>query len=149
MYEFAIDTQDKPAFYADLAAAADALTGGERDGIANMANVAALIWQTLPDLNWAGFYRRVGGRTGSRPVPGQAGLHPHRARQGRLRRRGCDARDAAASRTSTPFPATSPATRQSASELVVPLVVDGRLLGGARSRQPEPAAGSIGRCRGL
>ena len=29
--------------------------------IANMANVAALLWEGLPDLNWAGFYRNVGG----------------------------------------------------------------------------------------
>ena len=57
MYDFAID----PArLYDDLADALEALTAGEPDGIANMANAAALIWQYLPDLNWAGFYRRVG-----------------------------------------------------------------------------------------
>ena len=61
MYDFAADpTQPKPELYRELAAAADALTAGERDGIANMANVAALIWQFLPELNWAGFYRAIG-----------------------------------------------------------------------------------------
>jgi L-methionine (R)-S-oxide reductase len=47
--------------YAALADAAAALVAGERDPIANMANIAALIWQFVPDLNWAGFYRQVGG----------------------------------------------------------------------------------------
>lgn len=40
-----------------LCEAARALTADEPDGIANMANVAALLWEFLPDLNWAGFYR--------------------------------------------------------------------------------------------
>lgn len=59
MYAFDIDTADKTELYRDLAAALDALTADEPDAIANMANVAALIWQYLPDLNWAGFYRNV------------------------------------------------------------------------------------------
>ena len=61
MYDFAADpTQPKPELYRELAAAADALTAGESDGVANMANVAALMWQFLPELNWAGFYRAIG-----------------------------------------------------------------------------------------
>ncbi|MGH8445362.1 MAG: GAF domain-containing protein [Solimonas sp.] len=52
----AIDPADKPAFYAELALQAGALFHGERDRIANAANLSALIWLTLPDLNWAGFY---------------------------------------------------------------------------------------------
>ncbi|HWK41026.1 MAG TPA: GAF domain-containing protein [Croceibacterium sp.] len=51
----------KTELYRELLAAADALTGDEPDGIANMANLAALVWQLVPDLNWAGFYRMVGG----------------------------------------------------------------------------------------
>ena len=51
----------KPEAYRQLREAADALTAGEPDGVANMANVAALLWDFLPDLNWAGFYRMVGG----------------------------------------------------------------------------------------
>lgn len=62
MYDFAADpSQPKPELYRELVAAAEALTEGESDGVANMANVAALIWQFLPELNWAGFYRAVGG----------------------------------------------------------------------------------------
>ena len=51
----------KGRFTADLLAALDALTAGESDGIANMANAAALLWEALPEINWAGFYRNVGG----------------------------------------------------------------------------------------
>ena len=50
------DPADKPAFYSELAVQAQALLHGERDRIANAANLAALIWMSLPDLNWAGFY---------------------------------------------------------------------------------------------
>ncbi len=50
----------KPELYRELLAAADALTAGESDAVANMANVAALLWEFLPDVNWTGFYRVVG-----------------------------------------------------------------------------------------
>ena len=49
--------QDPLETYRELANAVDALTMGEPDAVANMANVAALLWEFLPDLNWAGFYR--------------------------------------------------------------------------------------------
>ncbi|WP_109357268.1 GAF domain-containing protein [Sphingorhabdus sp. EL138] len=58
MYDFSISADQSPdILYDDLATAARALTDGESDAIANMANVSALIWQYVPDLNWAGFYR--------------------------------------------------------------------------------------------
>ena len=58
MYQFAPDAGvAKADLYRDLCSAAAALIAGERDTVANMANVAALIWQFVPDLNWAGFYR--------------------------------------------------------------------------------------------
>ncbi len=61
MYDFQADIdQPKSQFYRELAAAADALTAGEPDAVANMANVAALVWQLVPELNWAGFYRAIG-----------------------------------------------------------------------------------------
>ena len=58
MYDFkpAAATSSE-ALYRDLLSAADALTADEPDSVANMANVAALLWEFLPDLNWAGFYR--------------------------------------------------------------------------------------------
>src|SRR3546814_19297007 len=51
-----VSTSDR---YRQLCEAADALTHGEHDPVANMANVAALLREFLPDLNWAGFYRLV------------------------------------------------------------------------------------------
>ena len=51
----------KPALYAELHAQARALFAGERDATANAANLAALLFHQMPDLNWAGFYRMKGG----------------------------------------------------------------------------------------
>lgn len=60
MYDYRPAEQTgKAQLYDDLVSAADALTAGESDAIANMANVAALLNDFLPDLNWAGFYRMV------------------------------------------------------------------------------------------
>ena len=60
MYAFEIDQNaPKVQLYDDLHSAALALVDGEADSVANMANVAALIGQYLPGLNWAGFYRMV------------------------------------------------------------------------------------------
>ena len=71
MYDFRIEAKDKADFYRQLAAAADALTAGEPDAVANMANVAALLWETMPDLNWAGFYRNAGGELVLGPFQGR------------------------------------------------------------------------------
>ena len=61
MFAFAADPmQPKSEFYRELVAAAAALTEGENDAVANMANAAALLWQLVPGLNWAGFYRALG-----------------------------------------------------------------------------------------
>jgi L-methionine (R)-S-oxide reductase len=53
-------TVSKPDLYRDLAKQLGALFAGETDRIANAANMAALIYHGLPDLNWAGFYFRRG-----------------------------------------------------------------------------------------
>ncbi|MFC4726723.1 GAF domain-containing protein [Coralloluteibacterium thermophilus] len=47
---------DKTEQYAELAAQAQALLHGERDRVANAANLSALVYHALPDLNWVGFY---------------------------------------------------------------------------------------------
>ena len=46
----------KAELYASLAAQLRSLLAGERDSVANMANFAALLFHSLPDLNWSGFY---------------------------------------------------------------------------------------------
>jgi len=50
------DFRNKDADYASLAEELNGLLAGETDFIANAANAAALLFDTLPDINWAGFY---------------------------------------------------------------------------------------------
>lgn len=73
MYHFSVNSDlSKSEHYRELAAAAQALVAGEPDSVANMANLAALIWQFVPDLNWAGFYRVVDGGLVLGPFQGKA-----------------------------------------------------------------------------
>jgi len=46
----------KTQLYEDLAVQAGAMLEGEKDSVANAANLVSLIWHILPDVNWAGFY---------------------------------------------------------------------------------------------
>lgn len=62
---------DAATRYAELAAQAQALLAGEHDRIANAANLAALIWWGVPDLNWAGFYFYDGAELVLGPFQGQ------------------------------------------------------------------------------
>ena len=71
MYDFKIEAADKATLYRDLSSALEGLIGDETDPIANMANAAGLIWESLPDLNWAGFYRNVGGELVLGPFQGR------------------------------------------------------------------------------
>jgi GAF domain-containing protein len=128
MYDFKIAAADKAELYRQLNRAADALTDGEPDAVANMANVAALLWETLPDLNWAGFYRNVGGELVLGPFQGRAaciripfgkGVCGAAAATGEVQ---C-IDDVHA------FPGHIACDAASASELVVPLVHEGELLG--------------------
>ena len=73
MYTFEIDTTvPKSEVYAEMVRSADALTSGEPDAVANMANIAALLWEYLPDVNWTGFYRVVDGELVLGPFQGKA-----------------------------------------------------------------------------
>ncbi|HZU50949.1 MAG TPA: GAF domain-containing protein [Sphingomicrobium sp.] len=71
MYDFKIAAADPASMYRDLSSALTGLIAGEPDPIANMANAAALIWETLPNLNWAGFYRNIGGELVLGPFQGR------------------------------------------------------------------------------
>ncbi len=71
MFQFAVSSGTKEELYRDLLNAADAVTANEPDPVANMANVAALIWEYLPDLNWAGFYRMIDGELVLGPFQGK------------------------------------------------------------------------------
>lgn len=128
MYDFDIAAGSKAELYRDLHAALDALTAGEPDAIANMANAAALIWQVLPDLNWAGFYRNVGNELVLGPFQGKAACIRIPFGKGV-----CGA--AAAMRTTQlvadvhAFPGHIACDAASNSELVVPVVHNGALIG--------------------
>ena len=49
-------TGDKAVQYAQLLAQCEALVNGERHRVANAANLSALLFNNLPDINWLGFY---------------------------------------------------------------------------------------------
>ena len=72
MHDIRIAAADAEELYRDLLGAIDSLTAGEADGVANMANAAAVLWQYLPDLNWVGFYRMVDGELVLGPFQGKA-----------------------------------------------------------------------------
>jgi GAF domain-containing protein len=127
MYDFKIAATDKPTLYRDLAAALEALVAGEPDGIANMANAAALIWESLPELNWAGFYRNVGGELVLGPFQGRAACIRIPFGKGVC---GAAAATLKVQRVDDvhAFPGHIACDSASASELVVPIVRDGELI---------------------
>jgi len=138
MYQFDISAGTKADLYRDLLAALDALTADERDPIANMANAAALVWEYLPDLNWAGFYRLVEGELVLGPFQGKVACIRIPVGKGVC--------GAAAATLKTQlvedvhvFPGHIACDAASRSELVVPLTRDGTLIGVLDLDSPEPA----------
>lgn len=137
MYQFDITTTDKAELYRDLLSALDALTADEPDAIANMANIAALVWEYLPGLNWAGFYRNVDGELVLGPFQGKAACIRIPFGKGV-----CGA--AAATRETqrvddvNAFAGHIACDAASRSELVVPIVHDGRLIGVLDLDSPDP-----------
>ncbi|MEO5773526.1 MAG: GAF domain-containing protein [Sphingomicrobium sp.] len=127
MYDFKIDPADKRTMYRDLASALEGLIGGEPDPIANMANAAALIWETIPDLNWAGFYRNIGGELVLGPFQGRAACIRIAFGKGVC---GAAAATLQVQRVDDvhAFPGHIACDVASASELVVPIVRDGELI---------------------
>jgi GAF domain-containing protein len=127
-YDIKITAADKPTLYRDLASAVESLIGGEPDPVANMANAAALIFETLPDVNWVGFYRNVGGELVVGPFQGRPACIRIPFGSGV-----CGA--AAATRQVQriedvhAFPGHIACDSASNSEIVVPLIRDGELIG--------------------
>ena len=127
MYDFKIAAADKATLYRDLASALEGLVAGETDPIANMANAAALIWETLPDLNWAGFYRNVGGELIVGPFQGRPACIRIKFGDGVC---GAAAATLQVQRVDDvhAFPGHIACDAASNSELVVPIVREGVLL---------------------
>jgi GAF domain-containing protein len=128
MYDFKIAAADKATLYREMNQAADGLTDGEPDAVANMANVAALLWESLPEINWAGFYRNVGGELVLGPFQGRAACIRIPFGKGV-----CGAAAASLEPQLVEdveiFPGHIACDGASRSELVVPLVHEGELIG--------------------
>ena len=127
MYDFKIEAADTEVMYRDLASALSGLVAGEPDGIANMANAAALLWETLPGINWAGFYRNVGGELVLGPFQGRPACIRIKFGEGVC---GVAAATLKVQRVDDvhAFPSHIACDSASASELVVPIMRDGQLL---------------------
>lgn len=139
MFTLSQTTADsKPELYAGLAAQARALLAGEHDLIANTANLASLIFHTLPDLNWAGFYVVRGNELVLGPFQGKPACI--RIAMGR----GVCGTAAAERRTLVvpdveAFPGHIACDSASRSELVAPVIVGGRLVAVLDLDSPIPA----------
>ena len=141
-------TGSKPEQYAQLAGQARALVHGESDRIANAANLAALVYHALPGFNWVGFYFFDGTELVVGPfqglpacvrIPLDKGVCGAAARSGRTQR----IEDVHA------FPGHIACDAASRSELVVPLLRDGELVGVFDLDSPEPARFDVDDQRGL
>lgn len=133
-----IDTADKPAFYRELSHQLEALLAGERDLIANAANTAALLFDAMPRLNWAGFYLMKNGELVLGPfqgkpacvrIPGGRGVCGAAVAQ----RQTMLVEDVHA------FPGHIACDAASRSELVVPLIRGGDVIGVIDLDSPDPA----------
>ena len=132
-----LDFTDRAAAYADLTGQLRALLHGERDFIANSANTAALLWHSLPDLNWAGVYRLVSRELVLGPFHGQPACVRIPLGHGV-----CGTAATTRKTVRVPdvqaFPGHIACDAASRSEIVVPLVQDGRLRGVLDLDSPLP-----------
>ncbi len=148
MFDAERPTGTKPEIYRQLALMAQGLFAGERDGIANAANLAGLLYMGLADLNWAGFYFLRG--------PGLV-LGPFQGKPACVRiELGRGVCGTAAARRQTvvvpdveAFPGHIACDAASRSEIVVPLLKDGRLIGVLDLDSPVPGRFDGEDARGL
>jgi L-methionine (R)-S-oxide reductase len=132
-YDFA----DPAADYARLADELASLLGAERDLIANAANTAALLFEALPDLNWAGFYLAKGGELVVGPFQGKPACVRIAIGKGvcgaaALQRKTIVVPDVHA------FPGHIACDAASRSEIVIPLMAGGTLIGVLDLDSPRP-----------
>lgn len=149
MYHFAPDpNQPKPELYRELAQSAAALVAGEPDSVANMANIAALVWQFVPRLNWAGFYRMVDGELVLGPFQGAAACIRIPLGQGV-----CGTAAASGETQLVPdvhaFPGHIACDAASASELVVPVKRGGAVIAVIDLDSPDLARFDTEDARGI
>ncbi len=144
MYDFkSVPTLDTAERYRQLCDAADALTLGEPDAVANMANVAALLWEFVPNLNWAGFYRMGQNSAGDDELV----LGPFAGRPACIRIPlgqgvcGTAAKDSATQLVEDvhAFPGHIACDAVTQSEVVVPVLRDGKVIAVIDLDSPNPA----------
>ena len=130
-------SDNKRDFYASLAQQLTGLLEGEPDMIANAANMSALIYQFLPDLNWAGFYFMRGEGLVLGPFQGKTACVRIAVGRGV-----CGTAVAQKASIVVPdvhaFPGHIACDSASRSELVVPLIKDGRVIGVLDLDSPNP-----------
>jgi L-methionine (R)-S-oxide reductase len=134
--------------YKELARDLTALLSGERDLVANAANTAALIYDALPGLNWAGFYLYKSGELVLGPFQGKPACVRIAMGKGvcgtaAARRETVIVEDVHA------FPGHIACDSASNSEVVVPLVREGELLGVLDLDSPDLARFGNDDARGL
>lgn len=130
-------SDNKRDFYASLAQQLTGLLEGERDMIANAANMSALIYQFLPDLNWAGFYFMRRGELVLGPFQGKTACVRIAVGRG-VCGTAVERRESIVVPDVHAFPGHIACDSASRSELVVPLVKDGRVLGVLDLDSPNP-----------
>ena len=127
MFDLAADPDlTKPERYRQLADAAEALISGEPDSVANMANVAALMWEFIPNLNWAGFYRVMDGELVLGPFIGRPACIRIAMGTGVCGTAAAEAKTQLVEDVHT-FPGHIACDSASQSELVVPVLRDGQV----------------------
>jgi L-methionine (R)-S-oxide reductase len=127
-YDFKIEAADTSVMYRDLASALGGLVAGEPDAVANMANAAALIWETLPDVNWVGFYRNIGGELVVGPFQGRPACIRIKFGEG-VCGVAAETREVQRVEDVHAFPGHIACDSASNSEIVIPLIRDGELIG--------------------
>jgi L-methionine (R)-S-oxide reductase len=127
-YDFKIEAADASVMYRDLASALGGLVAGEPDAVANMANAAALIWETLPDVNWVGFYRNIAGELVVGPFQGRPACIRIKFGEG-VCGVAAETREVQRVEDVHAFPGHIACDSASNSEIVVPLIRDGELIG--------------------
>jgi L-methionine (R)-S-oxide reductase len=124
-----IDAADKTEFYRELAEQAASMVHGEPDETANAANLSALLFEQMPDLNWAGFYfLRSPDELVVGPFQGKPACVRIKVGKG-VCGTAVELRQSMLVQDVDAFPGHIACDSASRSELVVPLIKDGKVLG--------------------